>query len=52
MAELVNSAIEAIIDRISLQKHPLSKRAKDMGSAVVLIAFIHATLIWLVIITG
>ena len=33
LVELLNSAIEAVVDRISLEKHPLSKNAKDMGSA-------------------
>jgi diacylglycerol kinase (ATP) len=44
--ELINSAIEAVVDRISLEKHPLSKHAKDMGSAIVLLAFVQATIIW------
>ena len=35
--ELVNSAIEAVVDRVSLDIHPLSKRAKDMGSAAQLV---------------
>jgi diacylglycerol kinase (ATP) len=33
LVELLNSAIEAVVDRISLEQHPLSKNAKDMGSA-------------------
>lgn len=47
ITELVNSAIEAVVDRISLEIHPLSKHAKDMGSAVVLLAFIQAGIIWI-----
>ena len=47
--ELINSAIETIIDRISTEKHPLSKKAKDIGSALVLLAFINAVIIWAII---
>lgn len=46
IVELINSAIEAIVDRISLERHPLSKRAKDLGSAAVMLAFIIAGLTW------
>lgn len=46
IVELLNSAIEVAIDRISLDIHPLSKVAKDMGSAAVLFAFIVAFLVW------
>ena len=42
LMELVNSAIEVIIDRISPERHPLSGRAKDIGSLLVLVAFINA----------
>ena len=52
MAELVNTAIEAIIDRISEETHPLSKKAKDVGSALVLIAFINAISVWAIIVVG
>lgn len=45
-AELLNSAIEAVVDRISLERHPLSKRAKDMGSACVLMMVILTLGIW------
>lgn len=45
--ELINSAIEAVVDRISTEKHPLSKHAKDMGSAIVLLAFLQAGVIWI-----
>jgi diacylglycerol kinase (ATP) len=46
MAELINSAIEAVVDRVSLEVHPLAKRAKDIGSALVLMALINAALVW------
>lgn len=49
IVELLNSAIEAVIDRISLSEHPLSKRAKDFGSAAVLICIINLILIWLLV---
>lgn len=44
--ELLNSAIEAVVDRIGPEHHPLSGRAKDMGSAAVLIACINALVVW------
>jgi diacylglycerol kinase (ATP) len=46
IVELLNSAIEAAIDRISLDRHRLSKRAKDIGSAAVLIALINVLVTW------
>ena len=46
IVELLNSAIEAAIDRISLDHHRLSKRAKDIGSAAVLIALINVLATW------
>lgn len=46
MAELVNTAIETVIERIAPDRHPLSGKAKDIGSAVVLLALINAGLIW------
>jgi len=46
MVELLNSAIEAAIDRISLDRHRLSKRAKDIGSAAVLMALINVLATW------
>lgn len=47
MAELVNSALECVVDRISFEKHPLSGQAKDIGSAIVLLALILCGLTWL-----
>jgi diacylglycerol kinase (ATP) len=49
IVELLNSAIEAAIDRISLDRHRLSKRAKDIGSAAVLIALINVLTTWLLV---
>ncbi|VAW84498.1 Diacylglycerol kinase [hydrothermal vent metagenome] len=46
IVELLNSAIEAAIDRISLDRHELSGRAKDMGSAAVFIAVVNAVIVW------
>lgn len=50
--ELINSAIEAAIDRISLEHHKLSKRAKDIGSAAVMIALINVIATWALVIFG
>lgn len=49
MVELLNSAVEAAIDRISLDRHLLSKRAKDIGSAAVLIALLNVLIVWALI---
>ncbi len=46
MAELLNSAIEAVVDRIGSERHPLSGQAKDMGSAAVLLSFLIMALCW------
>ncbi len=46
IVELLNSSIEAAIDRIGLQWHPLSKSAKDMGSAAVLLSLLLCTAVW------
>lgn len=46
IAELVNSAIEAAVDRVGLDEHPLSKRAKDLGSAAVFVAITTVVLVW------
>ncbi|MCE7505870.1 diacylglycerol kinase [Polynucleobacter sp. IMCC30063] len=48
--ELLNSSVEAAIDRISFEHHDLSKRAKDFGSAAVMLTLLFALLIWLTII--
>lgn len=46
IVELLNSAIEAAVDRIGLESHRLSKRAKDIGSAAVLLSLINVAVIW------
>jgi diacylglycerol kinase (ATP) len=46
IVELLNSAIEATVDRISLEDHPLAKRAKDIGSASVLICLLNLVTVW------
>ena len=50
IVELLNSAVEAAIDRISLDLHPLSKNAKDMGSAAQFVALGMIAVVWAVII--
>lgn len=52
LVELLNSAIEAVVDRISLEIHPLSKRAKDMGSAAQAIALLMVSAVWGVVLFG
>jgi diacylglycerol kinase (ATP) len=49
IVELVNSALEAVVDRISLERHPLSKNAKDFGSAAVALAIGLAVAVWAVV---
>ncbi|UNM96866.1 diacylglycerol kinase [Ignatzschineria rhizosphaerae] len=46
LMELINSAIEAIVDRIGAEYHPLSGQAKDIGSALVMVAMIIAAIVW------
>ena len=46
IVELLNSSIEAAVDRISLEHHELIKRAKDMGSAAVMIALVNVAVVW------
>jgi diacylglycerol kinase (ATP) len=50
IVELLNSAIEATVDRISFENHRLAKRAKDIGSAAVMLALVNAAIVWLLII--
>lgn len=47
IVELLNSAIEAVVDRIGSEHHELSGRAKDMGSAAVLLSTIMAACVWI-----
>ncbi len=49
IVELVNSAIEAVVDRVGTEINPLSKRAKDLGSAAVLLSLVTAGVIWVII---
>ena len=46
MVELLNSAIEATVDRISIEHHSLAKRAKDIGSAAVFVALANVVIVW------
>jgi len=46
VVELVNAAIEAAVDRVSLEQHALAKRAKDIGSAAVMVALANAAVVW------
>jgi len=49
IVELLNSAIEAVTDRVSLEDHVLAKRAKDMGSAAVMLSLINVPVVWLLV---
>ncbi len=52
IVELLNSSIEATVDRISLENHQLAKRAKDIGSAAVLLSLINLVVVWGLLIFG
>lgn len=52
IVELLNSAVEAAVDRISLENHQLAKRAKDMGSAAVLLSLLNVVIVWFVVLTS
>jgi diacylglycerol kinase (ATP) len=52
IVELLNSALEAAVDRISLEHHLLIKRAKDMGSAAVMIALVNVVAVWTLVLLG
>jgi len=49
IVELLNSAVEATVDRISLENHLLAKRAKDIGSAAVFLSLINVGVVWALI---
>jgi len=49
VVELLNSAVEAAVDRISLENHLLAKRAKDIGSAAVFLSLINVAVVWALI---
>jgi len=46
VVELLNSAVEAVVDRVSLENHRLAKRAKDIGSAAVLVTLLLVAVVW------
>ena len=46
MVELLNSAVEATVDRISFENHELAKRAKDIGSAAVFVSLVNVPVVW------
>ena len=52
IVELMNSAVEATVDRVSLEHHPLSKRAKDVGSAAVFLALTNVVAVWACVLVG
>jgi diacylglycerol kinase (ATP) len=49
VVELINSAVEATVDRISFDNHRLAKRAKDLGSAAVMLSISTAAVVWLLV---
>ncbi len=52
IVELLNSAIEATVDRIGFERHALAGRAKDIGSAAVFMSFVLLTAVWLLVLLG
>ena len=52
VVELLNSAVEATVDRISLENHKLAKRAKDIGSAAVLLSLVNLAAVWSLVLLG
>jgi len=52
IAELLNSAVEAVVDRTGSERHELSGRAKDLGSAAVLIALLNVLVVWVLVLVG
>jgi diacylglycerol kinase (ATP) len=52
VVELLNSALETTVDRVSLDDHPLAKRAKDIASAAVGLSLVNAAAVWLLILFG
>src|SRR5580692_495916 len=51
IVELLNSAVEAVVDRSGMERHPLAGMAKDMGSAAVLLSFVLLGTVWLLILS-
>jgi diacylglycerol kinase (ATP) len=52
IVELLNSAVEATVDRIGLERHVLAGLAKDIGSAAVLMSFVLLGVVWLLVLMG
>lgn len=52
IVELLNSAVEATVDRVGGERHELSARAKDIGSAAVLVALVNAACVWSLVLWG
>lgn len=52
IVELLNSAVEATVDRISLDNHLLAKRAKDIGSAAVMLSLVNLIVVWALVLLG
>lgn len=52
VVELLNSAVEAVVDRVSLEEHHLAKRAKDIGSAAVFLSLVNVAVVWAAILLG
>jgi len=52
LVELLNSAVEATVDRISLENHQLAKRAKDIGSAAVFVSLVNVLAVWGLVLFG
>jgi diacylglycerol kinase (ATP) len=52
VVELLNSAVEATVDRISLENHQLAKRAKDIGSAAVFVSLVGVLVVWGLVLFG
>lgn len=52
VVELLNSAVEAVTDRVSLENHALAKRAKDLGSAAVMVALAGVPVVWTIVLVA
>jgi diacylglycerol kinase (ATP) len=52
VVELLNSAVEAAVDRVSLDQHRLAKRAKDIGSAAVMLSLVNVAVVWALVLIG
>jgi diacylglycerol kinase (ATP) len=52
IVELLNSGVEAVVDRVSLENHVLAKRAKDVGSAAVMLSLVNVAVVWALVLLG